>query len=138
MFLSFGGKEHREWGEHFPESFLVLTNKACSSVECLFFRCNFYFQSLCSVSAQKLSPLQVRMENCLTRDCCSFLTFFTVINLENTNSKRKESKAIYIPSTQSQLFWLLFLSYIYYLLLTCKYENWEQGLYIAFSFDKTS
>lgn len=40
------GKGRREQGEHFPEYFSVLTNKACSSVECLFFHCNFYFQSL--------------------------------------------------------------------------------------------
>lgn len=129
------GKGHREREEHFPESFLVLTNTACSSGKCLFFHCSFYFQSLlfslCSKAIFPPGPGGKLLHP-------SFLTFFTVINLDNTNSKRKKSKAICIPSTQRQLLWILFLSYIYYLLLIHNYENWEHVTYTAFSFDKTS
>lgn len=80
-------KENKERGEYFPVSFLVLTNKACSSIEFFsFFLPQFSFSKLL-VSVY----LQVQAENCLTHDGCVFLVFFTVINLEKKQKQKEEN-----------------------------------------------
>lgn len=112
-------KGNREGGKHFPVSFLVLTNQACSSGECVAFFPAVYSQSLFS-DAQRLSFLQDQAENFLTWDSCLFLIFFTVISLENTKKQNfKEIKTIYIPSSQRQTSRLLLLSICLWNLGTC-------------------